>query len=96
MFKECQEILGQKSYEFGTEEDSLYSFKKIGELTNLSKFKILEVILLDKLIPIIRAIEKNPNNPQISQNKIKHSINYLGLLLPLLEENKKKGKDEKK
>ena len=87
----CSQVLCKKSEEYAT-DDKLHNFKVAATLQNCSPITALAGMMCKHTVSVYDLIQDNENgkviSPEMWDEKIGDSINYLLLLTALIEEQK--------
>lgn len=98
LFKECLKTLIGKGTAYSGETDANANFKRNAEKLGMTKYQVLSIYMNKHMDGINNAIKFNPEFPEEKtegmRGRILDAINYLAILLTLIEEDKN-GKNKK-
>lgn len=79
-FAECRNILESKGKSYAGNEDALYNFKQVAEMTGLTPFQVWSIYFLKHVFSLTNAIKENPNKPKDksegNEGRVTDVINY--------------------
>src|SRR5438094_1418044 len=92
LFQECLEIQNKKGPDYAGTTNALSNFKRNAEQLGLTKYQVWAIYFNKHIDAIMMSIKRCPSQPQVESEplteRIRDAINYLALLLCLLEEEK--------
>ena len=88
VLENCSAVLVEKGQDYGSIDDRLIQFKKMGSLQNTTPRKALWAVATKHLTTIMDAVEGVGPTFEDIEHRIVDFINYLILLLAIIKEEK--------
>jgi len=89
---ECMATMTAKGGDYAGDSDANQNFKRIAAILGLSKYQVWSVYFNKHVDAVNNSIKRTPERPERQAEGIKESlkdiINYAGILLSMLEEDK--------